>query len=102
MNKTRRTAPRSRWMKLRDADLLVAHMKHRDFSQARLARAAGCSRQFIHLLAKGEKKSCTEKIARRIEQALDVPETTLFLRMESPSRGPLVARRTTRPARSAA
>lgn len=83
-------------MKLRDADLLVAHMKHRDFSQARLARAAGCSRQFIHLLTKGEKRSCTEKVARRIEQALDVPETTLFLRMESPVMRPLVKRAATK------
>lgn len=85
-------------MKLRDPDLLVAHMKHRDFSQARLARAAGCSRQFIHLLATGQKKSCTEKIAHRIEQALDVPETTLFLRMDSPVKGPAVKRQTTRSA----
>lgn len=83
-------------MKLRDPDLLVAHMKHHDFSQARLARAAGCSRQFIHLLTRGEKKSCTEKIARRIEQALDVPETTLFLKMESLAKGPVVKRATTR------
>ena len=102
MNKPRRNAPRSRWMKLRDADLLVAHMKHRDFSQARLARAAGCSRQFIHLLAKGEKKSCTTTVAERIEQALDVPPTTLFLPMRSPVSGRQVARRATRPARSAA
>lgn len=96
MGTPRKTTTRSRWMKLRDADLLVAHMKHRDFSQARLARAAGCSRQFIHLLVTAQKRSCTEKIARRIEQALDVPETTLFLRMESPVRGPAVKRATTR------
>lgn len=85
-------------MKLRDPDLLVAHMKHRDFSQARLARAAGCSRQFIHLLATGRKKSCSERVADRIEQALDVPETTLFLRMKSPVQGHAVKRATTRSA----
>lgn len=91
-----RRATRSRWMKLRDADLLVAHMKHRDFSQARLARAAGCTRQFIYLLATGQKKSCTERVASRIEEALDVPETTLFLPMRSPAKRPTVKTGTTR------
>lgn len=93
---TPRRTPRSRWMKLRDADLLVAHMKHHDFTQARLARAAGCSRQFIHLLVTGQKKSCSARVGSRIEEALDVPATTLFLPMESPVRRPLVKRSATR------
>lgn len=93
---TSRRTPRSRWMKLRDPSLLVAHMKHHDFTQARLARAAGCSRQFIHLLVTGQKKSCSDRIGARIEQALDVPPTTLFLPMKSPVARPMVKRAATR------
>ena len=83
MGNPRQRRKRARWMKLKDRDLLVAHMKHRDFTQARLARSAGCSRQFIHLLVTGTRTSCTERVGVRIEQALDVPSGTLFLRQES-------------------
>ena len=86
----RRRPKRARWMKLNSPDLLVAHMKHKDFSQARLGRAAGTSRQFIHLLIVGERSSCSERVGKRIEEALDVP------RCESPVTGRHVSRRKTR------
>lgn len=96
MSTPRRTGNRSRWMKLRDPDLLVAYMKHKDFTQARLARSAERSRQFIHMLTNGQKSTCQETVAKRIEEALDVPRGTLFLAMESPVKRPSDKRATTR------
>lgn len=81
-------------MKLKDSGVLVAHMNHKDFTQARLARAAGVSRQFIHMLTHGEKDTCSETTGARIEEALDVPEGTLFLRSRSPKKRLKVARET--------
>ena len=63
-----RRSKRARWMKLTSPDLLVAHMRHKDFSQARLGRAAGTSRQFIHLLIIGGRNSCSERVGKRIEE----------------------------------
>ena len=96
MGITHRRSKRARWMKLTSPDLLVAHMRHKDFSQARLGRVAGTSRQFIHLLIVGERSSCSERVGKRIEEALDVPPGTLFLRCESPVTGRHVSRRKTR------
>lgn len=85
-------------MKLKDKDLLVAHMKHGDFTQARLARAAGCTRQFVQQLTSGGKTSCREITGSRIEEALDVLPGTLFLRQQSTVDRPSVARRKTQDA----
>lgn len=84
-------------MRVRDAALLIAHMDHSDMSQARLARHAGRSRQFIHQLVTGEKNTCSREVALRIEEALHVLPTTLFLPQESP-----VKRRSARSGRTAA
>lgn len=70
-------------MRLRDPDLLASHMRHRDFSQARLARYVGCSRQFIHLLVTGERMTCSRDVGELIEEALQVVPTTLFLPQKS-------------------
>jgi len=82
-------------MKLRDAALLARYMQANDFSQARLGRYAGCSRQFIHQLVSGEKRTCTREIGERIEEALRVLPGTLFVPQESPNVRPRVARRAT-------
>jgi transcriptional regulator with XRE-family HTH domain len=66
-------------MTLTSVDILRAFMKERDFNQARLARYAGCSRQFIWQLLQGEKKSMTPKIAMNIAEALGVPLQVLFV-----------------------
>ncbi len=84
-------------MKVRDTKLLVAHMQHVEMSQARLARHAGRSRQFIHMLVTGEKNTCSREVATRIEEALRVLPTTLFVPQESPA-----ARRPVKPRRKAA
>lgn len=92
---TRRRRSRGRWMRLRSAKLLADYMAANDFTQARLARYAGCSRQFIHLLLKGERSTCTVEIGRRIEEAVRVLPGTLFEPSESPHGRPVVNSRQT-------
>lgn len=75
---TRRKKAKGDWAQLRDPDLLERWMKEKDMSQARLARYAECSRQFINQLVKGERNSCTPFIAERIEEGLAVVEGTIF------------------------
>lgn len=74
-------------MKLRDRKLLKRYMDDRDMTQARLGRHADCSRQFIHMLVSGEKKTCTPMVAERIEEALGVLKGTLFDPKESHHEG---------------
>ncbi len=66
-------------MKLRDPQLMADYMAVRDFSQSRLARRAGCSRQFVwQLLNDPAKRTCTDEVAERIEEALSVLPGTIF------------------------
>lgn len=88
-------------MRVRDTDLLVKYMENADFSQARLARYVGCSRQFIHLLARGERTTCTKQVGELIEEALRVLPGTLFVPHKSATRTTSVNKRRTR-AKSAA
>ena len=64
-------------MRLRDPQLLQEHMRGADYTQARLARAAGTSRQFVHMLIRGD-RTCTPLVGARIEAALGVQPGTLF------------------------
>jgi transcriptional regulator with XRE-family HTH domain len=91
----RRRKKRSRWMQLKDAGLLADYMKAQDFSQARLARYAECSRQFIWSLLNEERNTCTLEVGQRIEEALRVLPGTLFADSASPSGRPVVVERTT-------
>jgi hypothetical protein len=75
----RRKRSKGTWMQLRDPDLLVRYMENADFTQSRLARYAGCSRQFVHLLVSGERRTCTKQIGDLIEEALRVLPGTLFV-----------------------
>lgn len=70
-------------MRLKSPDILRAFMEQKGFTMSRLARYAGCSRQFVHLLLKGEKTTCSEPLGKAIAEALDVPTLALFDRMES-------------------
>lgn len=81
--RTRR--PKGNWMRLRDADLLRRYMETQDFTQARLARYAECSRQFIHMLLNGDRRTCKPAVGRRIEEALRVLPGTLFVEEKSPA-----------------
>lgn len=90
------------WMRLVNPDLMRRYMKERDFSQARLGRYAGCSRQFIwQLLNDPGVKTCTPEIGRRIEEALGVLSETLFMPSVSPEKRPAVTQRTTRDPKAA-
>lgn len=80
-------------MRLRNPQLLAKYMEANDFTQARLARYAGCSRQFIHMLLTGERTTCTVEVGRRIEEAVRVLPGTLFDGKVSPERRQSVARR---------
>lgn len=75
----RRRHAKGRWMKLRDRALLAQYMEAGDFSQARLGRYAGVSRQFISQLVNGDRATCTPAVATRIEEGLRVLPQTLFV-----------------------
>lgn len=94
----RRKRSRGIWMQVRDPALLVKYMVKNDFSQARLARYCGCSRQFIFMLVNGERKTCTKQMGDLIEEALDVLPETLFVGKKSPTVRPKVAKRATKAA----
>ena len=67
------------WMKLRDPQLLADYMAVLDFTQSRLARRAGCIRQFVlQLLNDPAKRTCSDDVAGRIEEALSVRPGTIF------------------------
>lgn len=66
-------------MQLKDPELLAAYIDAKGFSQARLARYAECSRQFIWALLNGDRNTCTKEVGTRIEEALSVLPGTLFL-----------------------
>jgi len=66
-------------MTLKSVQVLRAFMDQKDMNQARLARYAGCSRQFIWQILNEERKSMTPKIAVNIAEALDVPLEVLFV-----------------------
>lgn len=79
--------PKGTWMRLSSPDMLRATMARRNFSMARLARYAGCSKSMIGHLVSGHKRSCTPELATRISEALDVPTELLFVPCVSTSRG---------------
>lgn len=72
-------------MKLRSADTLRALMAQDDFSLARLARYAGCSKGFVSHLLSGRRSSCTSALGERIAEALGVPVEILFAVSQSPT-----------------
>ena len=82
-------------MKLRDRKLLADYMKAGDFSQARLGRYAGVSRQFINQLCNGERATCTPAVADRIEEGLRVLKGTLFVPNKSHAPGRIVKTKAT-------
>ena len=91
----RRRMARGRWMKLKDPNLLRQYMEASDFSQARLARYAGVSRQFINQLLNGDRTTCTPAVGERIEEAVRVLPSTLFVESKSLAKRPSVHQRQT-------
>ena len=74
-------------MKLRSPETLRALMNQDEFSLARLARYADCSKSFISHLLAGRLSSCTPELADRISEALHVPTEVPFELRVSPSAG---------------
>lgn len=66
-------------VRLREARLLRENLELRGVSQADLARACGRSRQFVSMLANGDRSSCTAEVAAAIERRLDLAVGTLFV-----------------------
>ena len=66
-------------MKLTSVDNLLGLMERKDFTQARLARYAGVSRQFIWQVVTGKKSTMTPRVAENIAEALGVPVGMLFV-----------------------
>lgn len=58
-----------------------------DYSLASFALIAGCSRSMIHGLCTGDKGSCSDDLASRIAEALQVSVDVLFVPSKSPIRG---------------
>jgi transcriptional regulator with XRE-family HTH domain len=65
-------------MRLKSPEILQAFMNQKKFSMGRLATYSRCSKGFISHLLAGRKTSCTEELAKRIAEALDVPLVALF------------------------
>ena len=79
-------------MRLRDPKLLRSLMAAQDCSQSNLARQANCSRQFIHMLLNGTRRSCTDDVAALIEGSLSLLPGTLFMPEMSPASGQIDAK----------
>ena len=65
--------PAGVYMQLASPEALRAWMKHRGMSYADLAGLVGCSKQFIHKLATGQKRTCKPGLAARMEMVLLPP-----------------------------
>ena len=65
-------------MRLKSPEILLAFMNQKNFSMGRLAIYSQCSKGFISHLLAGRKPSCSEELAKRIAEALDVPVVALF------------------------
>lgn len=89
----RRKRLKGKWMRLQNPDLLARYMENANKSQSCLARHAQCSRQFIHMLLTGERRSCTKQIALLIEESLHLLPGTLFVEEMSPTTATVVARK---------
>ena len=74
-------------MRLQSGATLQALIEQRGLNQSRLAEAAGCSRSFINGLCSGQRRSCTDELAARIAEVVQVPVEVLFVPNESPISG---------------
>lgn len=77
-----RVEERRLWVRLMSKDALRNYMEFRGFrSASELAERAGCSKATIGFLVskgKASRTSCSPKMARKIEDALQAPPGSLF------------------------
>lgn len=69
---------------LKSRQALVKRMREQDRTQASLARLIGRTKQFVQQLASGSVATCSAETAFRIEEALQVPAGTFFMRVGEP------------------
>lgn len=62
------------YMQLSSPEALRAWMLHKGYSYADLGQMVGVSKQFIHKLATGQKRTCRPGTAARIEMVLLPPK----------------------------
>lgn len=74
-------------MRLQSGDTLRALIRQRGLNQSRLAAQAGCSPSFVNGLCAGLKPSCSDRLAARIAEILEVPTAVLFVPAESRDTG---------------
>lgn len=74
-------------MRLKNPEMLRLLMQEHEFSLARLARYAGCSKGFISHLLADRRRTCTTALGSRIAEALEVPVEVLFDVKVSPTAG---------------
>lgn len=74
-------------MRITHPATLSALIELRGLRNASLARKVGCGRSFIGHLVSGRKAGVSPELARRIEEALDVPEGVLFVPTTSAGSG---------------
>jgi transcriptional regulator with XRE-family HTH domain len=79
-------------MRLQSGNTLQALIEQRGMNQSRLAEAAGCSRSFVNGLCSGQRRSCTDELAGRIAEVLQVPLDVLFAPTQSPAWGSNVSK----------
>lgn len=79
--------PDGTYAEVKSAKLLAAQIDYSGLDCARIAERADCSRQMISFLKTGRYKSCTPRLAAKIERALDVPPGTLFTVREKSTDG---------------
>ena len=70
-------------MRLRSTETLRALMRQQNLSLGGLAVAAECSKSFVSHLLSGRRSTCTDALADRIAEALDVPTRVLFVPSKS-------------------
>lgn len=66
---------------------LKALIEQRGLRNAHLAAEVGCGRSFIGHLVAGRRTGVSAELARRISEALDVPEEILFVPSASAGSG---------------
>lgn len=65
-------------MYLLDPELLSDALRTRERSGGWLAGKAGVTRQFIHLMLHGQRRTCAPEVAQAIESALEFERGSLF------------------------
>lgn len=73
-----RKRPKGTWMRLKSGALLRELMNTHKLSNADVALHAQVGRTFISALVNERRTSCTERVADRIAERLQVPTSVLF------------------------